>query len=121
MKTPTPPISRRDALGRLALGAGVGAGLLLAPSRGYGQTSVGRLRSCIDRGLKWVARTQSKLGHWTASNYPTAMTALRHGTSNCRNSAMTSGPTTIPDDPPKECMENAFPSLFSLTETEMME
>jgi hypothetical protein len=30
----------------------------------------------IDRGLEWVARTQSKLGHWTAQSYPTAMTAL---------------------------------------------
>jgi hypothetical protein len=30
----------------------------------------------IDRGLRWVANSQSRLGHWTASNYPAAMTAL---------------------------------------------
>ena len=33
-------------------------------------------QTAIDKGLKWVAKTQSKRGHWTASNYPTAMTAL---------------------------------------------
>ena len=30
----------------------------------------------IKRGLDWIAETQSKLGHWTAQTYPTAMTAL---------------------------------------------
>lgn len=32
----------------------------------------------IERGLDWVASTQSRLGHWTANEgrYPTAMTAL---------------------------------------------
>ena len=32
----------------------------------------------IERGLEWVAGSQSRLGHWTANNgqYPTAMTAL---------------------------------------------
>ena len=32
--------------------------------------------TAIDKGLKWVVRTQSRLGHWTAGAYPTAMTAL---------------------------------------------
>src|SRR3954463_11542120 len=30
----------------------------------------------IEKGLRWVAKSQSSLGHWTAGGYPTAMTAL---------------------------------------------
>ncbi len=32
----------------------------------------------VDRGLEWLANTQSRLGHWSANDgrYPTAMTAL---------------------------------------------
>ncbi|MEX2561270.1 MAG: hypothetical protein WD403_15210, partial [Pirellulales bacterium] len=32
----------------------------------------------VNRGLEWMARTQSRLGHWGANEgrYPTAMTAL---------------------------------------------
>src|SRR6266567_1246595 len=30
----------------------------------------------IEKGLRWVAKNQSSLGHWTAGGYPTAMTAL---------------------------------------------
>ncbi len=43
----------------------------------------------IDKGLKWVAKTQSSNGHWTASGYTTAMTALA-GTA-----LIASGSTTI--------------------------
>ena len=32
--------------------------------------------TAIEKGLRWVAKTQSSLGHWTAGGYPTAMTAL---------------------------------------------
>lgn len=37
-----------------------------------------RLRRVVDKGLAWVAGTQSRLGHWTANDgrYPEAMTAL---------------------------------------------
>jgi hypothetical protein len=36
-----------------------------------------RWEKAIQRGLEWVARTQSPIrGNWTAGNYPTAMTAL---------------------------------------------
>jgi hypothetical protein len=37
-----------------------------------------RVQHCIDRGLEWVANTQSRLGSWSAKDgmYPTAMTAL---------------------------------------------
>ncbi|MFO0817687.1 MAG: prenyltransferase/squalene oxidase repeat-containing protein [Pirellulales bacterium] len=46
----------------------------------------------IDRGLKWVARTQSSAGHWTAQNYPTAMTALAGTALICSGSTTTQGP-----------------------------
>ena len=46
----------------------------------------------IDRGLQWVARTQSKLGHWTAQTYPTAMTALAGTALLCSGSTTTQGP-----------------------------
>jgi hypothetical protein len=46
----------------------------------------------IDRGLKWVANTQSRLGHWTASAYPTAMTALAGTALICSGSTSTQGP-----------------------------
>lgn len=46
----------------------------------------------IERGLKWVARTQSQLGHWTAANYPTAMTALAGTALTCSGSTTTQGP-----------------------------
>jgi len=46
----------------------------------------------IERGLKWVARTQSQLGHWTAGNYPTAMTALAGTALTCSGSTTTQGP-----------------------------
>ena len=43
----------------------------------------------IEKGLRWVAKNQSSLGHWTAGGYPTAMTALA-GTA-----LVASGSTTI--------------------------
>jgi hypothetical protein len=46
----------------------------------------------IEKGLKWVARTQSQLGHWTAANYPTAMTALAGTALTCSGSTTTQGP-----------------------------
>jgi len=45
--------------------------------------------AAIEKGLRWVAKSQSSLGHWTAGGYPTAMTALA-GTA-----LVASGSTTI--------------------------
>ena len=50
------------------------------------------LKASIDRGLKWVAKSQSRLGHWTAANYPTAMTALAGTALTCSGSTTTQGP-----------------------------
>ena len=46
----------------------------------------------IERGLQWVANTQSRLGHWTAGNYPTAMTALAGMAMLSSGSTTTQGP-----------------------------
>jgi len=60
--------------------AGLAAGLAVA-DRGadpaWAAKRDPRWEKAIQRGLEWVARTQSPIrGNWTAGNYPTAMTAL---------------------------------------------
>jgi hypothetical protein len=51
-----------------------------------------KIEGSIKRGLEWVAQTQSKLGHWTAQSYPTAMTALAGTALLCSGSTTTQGP-----------------------------
>lgn len=51
-----------------------------------------KVETSIKRGLDWVARTQSKLGHWTAQTYPTAMTALAGTALLGSGSTTTQGP-----------------------------
>ncbi|HLA85842.1 MAG TPA: prenyltransferase/squalene oxidase repeat-containing protein [Thermoguttaceae bacterium] len=50
-------------------------------------------RRTVDRGLQWLANTQSRMGHWTARNgqYPTAMTALSGTALLCEGSTTTQG------------------------------
>jgi len=50
-------------------------------------------RRAVDRGLTWLARQQSRLGHWTARDgrYPTAMTALAGTALLCEGSTTTQG------------------------------
>jgi squalene cyclase len=50
-----------------------------------------RWQAAIDRGLAWVAKSQSRLGHWTAANYPVAMTALAGTALTCSGSTTTQG------------------------------
>jgi hypothetical protein len=71
-----PVINRRDAM--RTLGAAFAAGSLAsAPARPAAAAKGDpKWEQAIDKGLKWVAKTQSSLGHWTAGGYPTAMTAL---------------------------------------------
>lgn len=68
--------TRRDAL-RL-MGAGAGAGALIGfPLRSVRADRYDeKTQETIRKGLDWVAKTQSRIGHWNAGNYPTAMTAL---------------------------------------------
>ncbi len=47
----------------------------VSPARAANDPKIDKL---VERGLEWIASTQSRLGHWSASEgrYPTAMTAL---------------------------------------------
>ena len=81
-------MSRRRSL--QTLGALAGAAVLQGSSR-EAQAAKGdpKVEAAIEKGLKWVAKSQSSLGHWTAGGYPAAMTALA-GTA-----LVASGSTTI--------------------------
>src|SRR6478672_12637023 len=68
-------VSRRQAL--KCLGAAAAASFNpFAIRRAQAAKEDPKVEQAIDRGLKWVAKSQSTLGHWTAGGYPTAMTAL---------------------------------------------
>ena len=89
--------SRRAVLKTLA--AAVGTASLSEGSLLFGTlpTALGakkneRWERSIKQGLDWVARTQSKLGQWTAGNYPTAMTALAGTALIASGSTTTQGP-----------------------------
>ena len=73
-------ISRRSALRYLGLGyLGLGAAAAMCnpwPTRAVASKRDSKWSAAIQKGLEWVASSQSSLGHWTAGNYPTAMTAL---------------------------------------------
>ena len=49
-------------------------------------------KTSIKKGLDWIVRSQSSLGHWTAGTYPTAMTALAGTALICSGSTTTQGP-----------------------------
>jgi squalene cyclase len=86
--------SRRNFLTALAAGA-VGGGAITRSCQGQdaaGDKKRAKWQASIDKGLKWVAKTQSKRGHWTASNYPTAMTALAGVALTASGSTTTQGP-----------------------------
>ncbi len=83
--------SRRRMLSTVA-GAAVGTTLGALGSRPARAAMDDRWETSIERGLNWVASSQSKLGHWTAGNYPTAMTALAGTALICSGSTTTQGP-----------------------------
>ena len=92
MSSMSPRISRRAAL-RTGLAALVGGACGLGDHRvAWGAKQDARWSTAIESGLKWVAATQSSLGHWTAGNYPTAMTALAATALACSGSTTTQGP-----------------------------
>ncbi len=84
--------TRRQSLASMIAGA---AGCLTVASRPrpvYAAKRNPEWDRAIDRGLKWLAATQSKLGRWTAANYPTAMTALAGTALIGSGSTTTQGP-----------------------------
>lgn len=77
----------------LRYGASLGAaGLLASPAWGAKSRASDRTKASVEKGLQWVARTQSKNGRWTANNYPAAMTALAGTALLCSGSTTTQGP-----------------------------
>jgi hypothetical protein len=89
----SPRLSRRDALRSLA--AVPVAATLFHPLGTTAHASRGnpRWESAIERGMGWVARSQSPIrGNWTAGNYPTAMTALAGTAMICSGATTIQGP-----------------------------
>ncbi len=84
-------ISRRTAAKALAAAISVPA-LTGFTNRVHAAKRDPKWEASIERGLKWVAREQSSLGHWTAGNYPTAMTALAGIALISSGSTTTQGP-----------------------------
>jgi hypothetical protein len=83
--------TRRDVLKSIAV-ATAGAGIAgSSPSLEAGK-KVPAWTASIRKGLDWIKKTQSSLGHWTAGNYPTAMTALAGTALICSGSTTTQGP-----------------------------
>ena len=87
-------LTRRHALQSLAA-AGAGALLSTAlPRPAFAAKKDPKWEASIERGLKWVAKSQSSVGHWTATpaGYPTAMTALAGTALISSGSTTTQGP-----------------------------
>jgi hypothetical protein len=83
--------TRRDALKSIAI-ATAGAGVASHGDRLQGAKKVPAWQASIRKGLDWIRKSQSSLGHWTAGNYPTAMTALAGTALICSGSTTTQGP-----------------------------
>src|SRR5687768_16922207 len=73
----SPPATRHSPLSALLIVAAVSSGLL-PPATAPAATRDPDVQRVVDRGLEWIANTQSRIGHWGANDgrYPTAMTAL---------------------------------------------
>ena len=69
-------LNRRQTL--QTLGASLASAALLSGPTRRAEAAKGdpKIEQAIEKGLRWVAKNQSSLGHWTAGGYPTAMTAL---------------------------------------------
>lgn len=85
-------ITRRDTLKSLAALTMGGAALDRLAGTACASNMNPKWSAAIRNGLDWVARTQSRRGHWTAGSYPTAMTALAGTALTCNGSTTTQGP-----------------------------
>ena len=78
---------------RQALAAGIAAATCAAMPRVVSAAKNDpKVEAAIEKGLKWVAKSQSSLGHWTAGGYPTAMTALAGTALTAAGSTTVQGP-----------------------------
>src|SRR5262245_26151121 len=69
-------LTRRQTLQSLGAALACGALPTMTGRRAEAAKGDARWEQTIEKGLRWVAKSQSSLGHWTAGGYPTAMTAL---------------------------------------------
>ncbi len=85
-------LNRRRMLQALA-GSALATGALLAPrGRAARAAANPKLRKAVRKGLDWIARTQSRIGHWHANNsYRVPMTALAGVALLCEGSTTTQG------------------------------
>ena len=83
---------RRSVLKSLGVAGLAAVGGLSAAQPAQAAKRDPKWEQSIEKGLKWMARTQSNVGHWTAQNYPTAMTALAGTAMTCSGSTTTQGP-----------------------------
>src|SRR6185503_3106555 len=91
---PMSVLTRRHALQSLAAtGAALAIGSSL-PRAALAAKKDPKWEDSIEKGLKWVAKSQSSVGHWTATpaGYPTAMTALAGTALISSGSTTTQGP-----------------------------
>ncbi len=89
----TSRLSRREALRSLAALPAAAAAFQAGIGTAQAAKKDPRWEKAIQRGMDWVARTQSPIrGNWTAGTYPTAMTALAGTALICSGSTTTQGP-----------------------------
>lgn len=84
--------TRRQALAALAFAASSSVAPGLGPAA-WAAKKDPKWEAAIDKGLKWMAKTQSSSGHWHAGGtYPTAMTSLAGTAFTASGSTTTQGP-----------------------------
>lgn len=85
-------ITRRQVLRALSAAAGGAACFPLFPSAAPAVQEKPQWQNAVAQGLQWVSRSQSSLGHWGASLYPTALAALAGTALVCSGSTTIQGP-----------------------------
>lgn len=85
-------ISRRDAIRTLLGMTGGLASVAIPVPAAQAASRNPKWEKAIGNGLQWMSRSQSSLGHWGASMYPTAMAALAGTAMVCAGSTTIQGP-----------------------------
>ncbi|MCC9605221.1 terpene cyclase/mutase family protein [Blastopirellula sp. JC732] len=89
----TDKLNRRAALRCLAAGLPMAAGVAGSSSLLAADTALKTSwLTSTRKGLDWVARTQTRMGHWASQAYPTAMAALAGTALIASGSTTTQGP-----------------------------
>lgn len=90
-------MNRYSLLGRrdwLRGATAIGLGMTLPVRSPHAQSAVynSATETAIRKGLEWLQKSQSAIGHWTDGTYPTAMTSLAGLALLCSGSTATQGP-----------------------------